>query len=71
MQCTRHVSGITFIRYAQGRNIGKPNNSEVFERNTAKGPKQDSLSHLRSLMTEGGEPYPKMTTTNHLITIVS
>ena len=26
MQCARHVNGITFIRYANGRTIRKPNN---------------------------------------------
>ena len=29
----RHVSGITFIRYAQNREIGKPNNLKVFGSN--------------------------------------
>jgi predicted P-loop ATPase/GTPase len=34
-----HISGITFFRYAQYHNIGKPNNLKVFESNKAKEPK--------------------------------
>jgi hypothetical protein len=37
--------------------IGKPNNSNVFESNSTKGPKQDIQSLLRSPMTEGVEPW--------------
>ena len=33
---SRHVSGITFIRQAQYRNIGKPNDLKVFGNNTPK-----------------------------------
>ena len=29
IECTRHVSRITFIRYAKYRNIGKPKNLNV------------------------------------------
>ena len=36
------MSGMTFIRYAKYRNIGKPNNLNVFESNTTKGSKQES-----------------------------
>ena len=36
-QCTRRVSGITVIRYAQYQNIGKQNNVKVFGSNKAKG----------------------------------
>ena len=36
------MCGITPIRYAQYRNIGKPNNLKVFGSNKTKGPKQDS-----------------------------
>ena len=52
------VSGITFIRYAQNRQIGKPNNVKVFESNKAKGHQQDSQNRLRSPMPEEGELDP-------------
>jgi hypothetical protein len=35
-------SGITLMRYAQNRKIGKPNNFEVFGSNKTKASKQDS-----------------------------
>jgi hypothetical protein len=31
IMCAQRVSGITFIRYAQNRQIGKPNNLKVWE----------------------------------------
>ena len=40
--CAPRIPGITFIRYAQNRNIGKPNNLKVFGSKKVKGPKQDS-----------------------------
>ena len=49
--CARRVSGI--IRYAQDRNIGRPN---IFFSNKTKGPKEDSQYCLRSPMPGGGEP---------------
>jgi hypothetical protein len=50
-----HVSGITFIRYAQYRNIGKPNNINVFGSNKTKGSKQESHRRPWSpIMPEGG-----------------
>jgi hypothetical protein len=50
------VSGITFIRYAQNRKIGKPNNLKFLGGNETKVPKQDSQNlRLRSHMPEGGE----------------
>jgi len=53
------VSGITVIRYAQNRKIGKSNNLKVFGSNGAIKPKglikQDSHNQLRSPMPEGGE----------------
>ena len=33
IQCKQHLSWITFIRYAQNRKIGKPNNFKVFGSN--------------------------------------
>jgi len=30
IKCTQRVSGITFIRYAQNRKVGKPNNFKSF-----------------------------------------
>jgi hypothetical protein len=33
----RHVSEITFIKYVQYQNIGKPNNLKVFGSNKPKG----------------------------------
>ena len=50
------LSGITFIKYVQYRNIEKPNNIKVFGNNKTKGPKQDSQNPLRSSKLEGGEP---------------
>ena len=50
----RRVSGITFIRYAQNRKIGKSN--KVFGSNKTKGYTQDSQNRLRSHKPEGGEP---------------
>jgi hypothetical protein len=51
--CTRHVSWLTFIRYAQNQKIVKPYllfiYYKVFEDNTTKGPKQDNQNRLRSL----------------------
>ena len=49
------ISGITFIRYAQNRKIGKPNNLN-FRSYKTKGPKQDSQNQVRSPMPEDGEP---------------
>ena len=43
----QRVSGITFIRYAQSRKIGKPNNIKFFKES-----KQDSQNRLRSPMSE-------------------
>ena len=54
MWCTQHVSGITFIRYAPNRKIGKPNNLN-FGSNKIKGPRQDSQYQVRSHMPEGRE----------------
>ena len=42
MQCARRISGITFIRYAQNRKIGKPNNLKVVGSKKTKANKQDS-----------------------------
>ena len=50
--CTRRVSGITFIRYAQYRNIEKLSNLKVFGSNKAKWHKHDSLIRLRSHISE-------------------
>ena len=47
--------GITIIRYAQNREIGKPNNLNFWS-NKTKGPKQDSQNWVMSSMPEGGEP---------------
>ena len=49
-------SGITFIRYAQNRKVGKPNNLKRFASNKTKGLKQDHQNQLRSPMPEGEEP---------------
>ena len=54
-QCARHTFGITFIRYVQSGQIGKPN--KVFGNNTTKVSKQDSHDRLRSSMYERGEPW--------------
>ena len=48
------TSGITFIRYAQSRKIGNPNNLKLLQRNKTKGTIQDSQNQLRSPMSEGG-----------------
>ena len=42
LKYVRRVSGITCIRYAQSRKIGKPNNFKIFGSNETKGLKQDS-----------------------------
>ena len=47
----RRISVITFIRYAQNRKIGKPNNLKYWN-NKTKGPKQDRQNRLRSYMGE-------------------
>ena len=51
----RHVSRITFIRYAQSRMIGTPN---IFLNgsNKTKGLKQDIIHRISSPLHEGGEP---------------
>ena len=46
MSCARHVSEITFTRYAQNRKIGKLNILKEFGSNKTKGPKQDSLNRF-------------------------
>jgi hypothetical protein len=55
LSSARHVSGIRFIRYAQIRNTGKPNNLSVGS-NKTKGPKQDSQNRLKSPVPAEGEP---------------
>jgi hypothetical protein len=35
--CVRRVSGITFIGYAKGQKIGKPNNLKVYKGMKTKG----------------------------------
>jgi hypothetical protein len=47
----KHVSGMTFTRYAQSQNIGKVNNLKVFG-----GYKQESQNQLWSPIPEGAEP---------------
>ena len=42
IQCTRRVSGITFIMYAQNRKTGKPTQFKSFGSIKIKGHKQDS-----------------------------
>ena len=54
--CTQHVSRITFIRYAQGQKMGKPNNLKVFGSKKNKGHTWDSQNRQASAMLEGGEP---------------
>jgi hypothetical protein len=49
-------SGITYIRYAQNRRVGKLNNCKIVGSNKTKGSKQDSQTRLRSPIPEGGEP---------------
>ena len=49
--CTRHVSGMIFIRYAKYRKIGKPHYLSCFG---AIEPKDKN--RLRPHMPEGGEP---------------
>ena len=49
-------SGITLMRYAQNRKIGKPNNFEVFGSNKTKGSKHNSYNRVRSPMPDGGKP---------------
>ena len=44
----RHVSGITFIKYVQSRNIGEPNNLKDFGNEKTKAPKQDRQNQLWS-----------------------
>ena len=44
ISCARRVSGITFIRYAQSRKVGKQNKLNVLGSNKTKGPKHDSLN---------------------------
>ena len=39
IECTRRVSGLTFIMYAQSRKTGKPTNLKVFVSNKTKGSK--------------------------------
>ena len=56
MYCTLRVSRITFIKYAQNRKIGKPNNIKIVESYKVKGPTKDSQNRLWSPMAEGGEP---------------
>ena len=53
-----HVSGITFIRYAKYRKIGKPNNFKVLRSNKTKSPKKQDIlqNQLKLPMPEGGEP---------------
>ena len=41
--------------------IGKPNNLKVFGCKKTEEPKQDSQNWLRSPMSEGGEPWAKVT----------
>jgi hypothetical protein len=53
MEGGRHVSGITFMRYAEGQNTGKPNNLKVFGNKKSECPKQDSQNRLRSPVCEG------------------
>jgi hypothetical protein len=53
MEGGRHVSGITFMRYAEGQNTGKPNNLKVFGNKKSECPKQDSQNRLRSPVWEG------------------
>jgi hypothetical protein len=43
----RGVSKITFIRYAQIRKMGKPNNLTVFVCKKTKQPKQDNPNRLQ------------------------
>ena len=47
--CTRHVSGITFIRYARQK-LGKPNNLKVFGSKKTKQPKS-VIKKYNPLMT--------------------
>jgi hypothetical protein len=44
------------IVYAQYRNIGKPNNLKSIWEQYTKDHTQDSQYHLKSPMSEGGEP---------------
>ena len=53
-KCARRVADITFIRYAQNRNIGKPNLFKVFGSNKSKYPKQDRENRLWLFLPEGG-----------------
>jgi hypothetical protein len=50
---TRRVSRRTFIRYAQGQNIWKPNNLKSLGARKPKWPTQDRQNQLRSPMPEG------------------
>jgi hypothetical protein len=43
----------------------------VFVSNKTKGPKQTSLNHLRSHMSEGGGSGPKQNSLNHLRSLMS
>ena len=52
------TSGITFIRYAQSQEVGKPNNLKSLGARKPKGePKQYGQYQLWSPMSERGEPY--------------
>jgi hypothetical protein len=48
--------GIKFIGYTQYRNIGKPNNLKSVWEQYTKEHTQDNKYHLKSPMSEGGEP---------------
>ena len=54
MYCARHVSGITFIMYAQFERL-ENQIIKSFESNKTKGPKQDSQIRPRSHIHEGAE----------------
>ena len=46
IECARHVSGMTFIIYAQGQKIGKTNNVQVFGSNKTKGLRRIAKIHV-------------------------
>jgi hypothetical protein len=50
----RHLSGMTFIKYAQNQIIGKPNNVKVHEQPIRK-PKRYSENQLWLSLPDGGE----------------
>ena len=58
--CTRHVSGIKFIRYAQNQKIGKSSNLIISVRKQTRGHECNSQDRLKLPLSKGDEALAKI-----------